>query len=90
VLHYEVDADIGGKLAQLGGQLVQNTARKLAAEFFERLEAELAPTATAEAEADTEPPAPPPAAAAPERAGQRWPWVLAALGGLAAIAWLLR
>ena len=34
VLHYQVDAQIGGKLAQLGGRLIDSTARKLAGEFF--------------------------------------------------------
>jgi len=34
ILHYEVDAQIGGKLAQLGGRLIDSTARKLAGEFF--------------------------------------------------------
>jgi hypothetical protein len=33
-LHYEVDAQIGGKLAQLGQRLIDSTARKLAGEFF--------------------------------------------------------
>ena len=34
ILHYEVDSQIGGKLAQLGGRLIDSTARKLAGEFF--------------------------------------------------------
>jgi carbon monoxide dehydrogenase subunit G len=34
VLHYEVDAQIGGKLAQLGQRLIDSTAKKLAGEFF--------------------------------------------------------
>ncbi|MBV9559810.1 MAG: carbon monoxide dehydrogenase subunit G [Bradyrhizobium sp.] len=34
VLHYDVDAQIGGKLAQLGGRLIDSTAKKLAGEFF--------------------------------------------------------
>lgn len=34
VLHYEVDAQIGGKLAQLGARLINSTAQKLAGEFF--------------------------------------------------------
>ena len=34
VLFYEVDAQIGGKLAQLGGRLIDSTAKKLAGEFF--------------------------------------------------------
>src|SRR5690242_723907 len=34
VLAYEVDTQIGGKLAQLGGRLIDSTAKKLASEFF--------------------------------------------------------
>ena len=34
ILRYEVDAQIGGKLAQLGQRLINSTARKLAGEFF--------------------------------------------------------
>ncbi|MEO8319354.1 MAG: carbon monoxide dehydrogenase subunit G [Bradyrhizobium sp.] len=34
VLHYDVDAQIGGKLAQLGSRLIDSTARKLAGQFF--------------------------------------------------------
>ena len=34
VLHYDVDAQIGGKLAQLGARLIDSTARKLAGDFF--------------------------------------------------------
>jgi carbon monoxide dehydrogenase subunit G len=34
ILHYEVDSQIGGKLAQLGGRLIDSTAKKLASEFF--------------------------------------------------------
>jgi carbon monoxide dehydrogenase subunit G len=34
ILHYEVDAQIGGKLAQLGGRLIDSTSRKLAGKFF--------------------------------------------------------
>lgn len=35
ILTYEAKADIGGKLAQLGSRLIQSTAKKLAAKFFE-------------------------------------------------------
>ena len=34
VLHYDVDAQIGGKLAQLGSRLIDSTAKTLAGEFF--------------------------------------------------------
>lgn len=37
ILHYNVRADIGGKIAQLGARLIDTTAKKLAAEFFARL-----------------------------------------------------
>lgn len=36
VLHYEVQADVGGKLAQLGSRLIDGTAKKLSTEFFTR------------------------------------------------------
>lgn len=36
LLSYEVKADVGGKLAQLGGRLIDSTAKKLAGEFFEK------------------------------------------------------
>lgn len=35
ILMYEVKADLGGKLAQLGGTLIKNTAEKLAKQFFD-------------------------------------------------------
>ena len=34
VLHYEVQAEVGGKLAQLGGRLIDGTAKRLAEQFF--------------------------------------------------------
>jgi carbon monoxide dehydrogenase subunit G len=34
ILQYEVDAQIGGKLAQLGSRLIDSTSKKLAGEFF--------------------------------------------------------
>jgi uncharacterized protein len=39
LMRYEVKADVGGKLAQLGGRLIDSTAKKLAAEFFQRFTA---------------------------------------------------
>jgi uncharacterized protein len=34
VLHYEVDSQVGGKLAQLGSRMIDSVAKKLAGEFF--------------------------------------------------------
>ena len=36
VLAYDVNAQVGGKLAQLGSRLIDSTARKLSAQFFTR------------------------------------------------------
>ena len=36
VLHYEVDAKVGGKLAQLGSRIVDGFAKRMAGEFFTR------------------------------------------------------
>lgn len=35
VLKYDVSATVGGKLAQIGGRLIDSSARSLAGEFFE-------------------------------------------------------
>src|SRR5262245_15627149 len=51
LMTYEVKADVGGKLAQLGGRLIDSTAKKIADDFFEKF-AELvggAPAAAATA-----------------------------------------
>lgn len=42
VLRYTAKAEIGGKLAQLGSRLIQGTAKKLAATFFENFAAQVA------------------------------------------------
>ncbi|MFK7765212.1 MAG: carbon monoxide dehydrogenase subunit G [Roseobacter sp.] len=39
LLRYDATADIGGKLAQLGSRLIQGTAKKLSAKFFENFAA---------------------------------------------------
>ena len=41
LLKYEADAQVGGKIAQLGTRLVQSTANKLAKQFFDRFEEEV-------------------------------------------------
>ncbi len=78
-VHYDVDAKVGGKLAQIGSRLIDSTAKKLAKQFFDSLaeklgggeEAEVedkaAPEPEAVAPAQPEPP-PDPAPASPEPA----------------------
>ncbi len=43
ILSYSVKASVGGKLAQLGGRLIDGTARKMADEFFSNFIAILLP-----------------------------------------------
>jgi uncharacterized protein len=61
-LTYEVKAQIGGKLAQLGSRLIDATSKKLAGEFFEKFSDAVSPPPPETAEV-----APAEAAAAPEK-----------------------
>jgi hypothetical protein len=47
VLRYDVKAEIGGKLAQLGSRLIDSTAKKLAQQFFADFSAAVGGTAEA-------------------------------------------
>lgn len=51
ILHYSADAQIGGKLAQIGSRLVEGSARKLADEFFAAFAAQAAASAPAASQA---------------------------------------
>jgi uncharacterized protein len=79
LLHYDVKADIGGKLAQLGGHLVEKTAQKLAGEFFAKLETLLDPApqtaqgAPAEMQSTRDHAS---AAVAPVTSSKRWWWLV--------------
>jgi carbon monoxide dehydrogenase subunit G len=44
MLTYVVDAQVGGKIAQLGARLIQSTSQKLAGEFFNKFEKQVAAT----------------------------------------------
>ena len=72
LLCYEVHAQVGGKIAQLGARLIDASAKQMADAFFDRFSAEVAP-----APSPVEPPAaaprPRPAAATPRRSARsRW------------------
>ena len=60
ILSYEVKANVGGKIAQLGARLIDATAKQMAEAFFDRFAAQVAT-----AEVDSATAAPGPAAAAP-------------------------
>ena len=61
ILHYEVNAHVGGKLAQIGSRLIDATAKKMAGEFF----ANFAEVVVAQAGGGTAPEDAPMPAAAP-------------------------
>jgi len=92
LVSYHVDAQVGGRMAQLGGPIIDATARQLAGKFFSRFGeivggAAAAPTAAevaaaAPAGAPAAPGAPVPApfvipAAAPAPSGAPWAWIVA-------------
>ena len=68
-LSYVVDANVGGKLAQIGSRLIDATARQMAENFFAKFAEIVAAGAAAPAAAAAEPaPATPTAATAPTEA----------------------
>ena len=47
ILKYDVKAQVGGKIAQLGARLIDATAKQMADAFFDRFAAQLAPAPVA-------------------------------------------
>ena len=72
LLSYKVDAQIGGKLAQIGSRLIDGVARKMADDFFARFSAAVAP-APAAVEAPAAAVAAPAVAAGPRL--PTWAWI---------------
>jgi carbon monoxide dehydrogenase subunit G len=54
ILHYDVEAKVGGKLAQLGSRIIDGFAKKMADEFFTRFQNALEEPEDADQEADAE------------------------------------
>ena len=54
LLTYTVKADVGGKIAQLGGRLIDQTAKKLAGEFFKSFSEIVGPAQDGDDDAKTE------------------------------------
>lgn len=57
LLSYDVDAQVGGKLAQLGGGLIDATAKQMAGAFFKKFSEVVAPAAAEPPAAAAAPPA---------------------------------
>jgi carbon monoxide dehydrogenase subunit G len=87
MLHYDVEAQVGGKLAQIGSRLIDGTARKLAGEFFDNFAAAVVGSPPAAGHApETAAPATQPPAAAPSPGLPQAVWVV---GVIAAVLILL-
>ena len=73
LLRYEVDGNVGGKLAQIGSRLIDAAARKMADDFFRKFGEVVAPGSMA-----TPAPVAPVAANADgyEKTGQRIVWII--------------
>lgn len=99
VLTYEVDAEVGGRLAQLGGPIIDATAQQLAGRFFKQFREVVEGTGTAAAAAPAPAPAstwtprgaatpvPQPAAhipSSPATGGTPWAWITAVVLALLA------
>ncbi|TAJ89541.1 carbon monoxide dehydrogenase subunit G [Reyranella sp.] len=78
ILNYNVDAQVGGKIAQVGARLIDGTAKKLADEFFSKFATMVGsppPAEAAAAPAETAAPAPvaaPASSAAAQRGYKHW------------------
>jgi carbon monoxide dehydrogenase subunit G len=89
-LNYSAQAQVGGKIAQVGQRLVDGVARSMAEDFFRRFDEEMQrrhPQSYA-AEAALPPPAEP--AAAPRKGVPAWVWVAVAVVIVAAVLLLRR
>lgn len=82
VLHYSADAQIGGKLAQIGSRLVEGTAKKLADEFFSAFAAQAAASTPALPQAATG------TSAAEATVSQPAPVAASTPGGLSPVVWI--
>jgi len=69
-LSYDVDAQVGGRLAQLGGPVIEATAKQLAGSFFRKFGDLVATSASAEAQTAASPAEPEPSASMPQSAAQ--------------------
>ena len=94
-LTYDVTATVGGKLAQIGSRLIDQTSKKLADEFFTKFSQNVG-AAAATAAAAPVPEAAPAAAAAPatqapvsesKRGISSWIWIPVLVAVIGAILW---
>ncbi len=89
-LSYTVQAQVGGKIAQVGQRLIDGVARSMAEDFFKRFDAEMQRRYAPAAAADADAPALAPTAAPARPTMAPWLWIVIAAAIAAAGFWLLR
>jgi uncharacterized protein len=99
ILKYKADAQVGGKMAQLGARLIDSTTKKLADEFFSKFATAVTPAAAGAAAAPSVEEAPeaagatPVSAPAPTPRGDRGPglkptvWIPILIAVIALLLW---
>ena len=81
-LSYSAQANVGGKLAQIGSRLIDGVAHKMANDFFKRFNNTVAPAAPAETAAEAAP-------QKPEKTSMLSLWIVAALILIAIIVYAI-
>ena len=99
LLKYEVNAQVGGKLAQLGARLIDATAKQMAEQFFTKFSDAVqkrVPSEVAPAPVDAAPPVAPPSAISPLALIPREPfglpiagWIGMAVFVVVVVLWLV-
>jgi carbon monoxide dehydrogenase subunit G len=85
LLQYEVEARVGGKLAQIGSRLIDSVTKKLAGQFFGTFVEKLSAAEAESAEAEPESSAPAPEPAASKRGIPTPAWVVGIIGVVAVL-----
>jgi carbon monoxide dehydrogenase subunit G len=87
LLTYTVDAQVGGKIAQLGARLIDATAKSMADTFFTKFAEQVQSPPPAQ---DAEPARPAPQAEAAPQSQSQSVWILLAVAvAIAALSWYL-
>lgn len=85
LLQYEVEAKVGGKLAQIGSRLIDSVTKKLAGQFFGALVEKLSAAETESTEAEPGSSAPAPEPVASKRGIPTPVWVVGIIGVVAVL-----
>ena len=85
VLSYTVQAQVGGKIAQMGQRLIDGVAKSMAEDFFKRFDEEMQRRYPQAAPAAAAPAAPPGEGGIPS-----WVWIVVAIALVLGVIWFAR